>query len=104
MSTTAGVQPQQVSPPAAPTAAAKTTARLLPFSSLTCKYVMAITGLGLTVFVLGHMLGNLQVFLGREVLNHYAHFLKGNPELLWPARIGLLVFFVVHLAMGINLA
>ncbi len=37
-------------------------------------------------------------------MNHYAHFLKSNPEILWPARIGLLVFFVVHLAMGINLA
>jgi succinate dehydrogenase / fumarate reductase cytochrome b subunit len=94
---------QPVSPPAAPAAAAKTSAWQFPLSSLSCKYIMAITGLGLSLFVLVHMLGNLQVFLGREVMNRYAHFLKSNPELLWPARIILLVFFVAHLAMGLSL-
>jgi succinate dehydrogenase / fumarate reductase cytochrome b subunit len=65
--------------------------------------VVAITGLGLTIFVIGHLAGNLQVFLGPEVINRYAHFLKENPELLWPVRIVLLVFFVAHVAVAINL-
>ncbi len=72
-------------------------------STIASKYAVAITGLGLTIFVFAHMLGNLQVFLGREVINHYAHFLKTNPEILWPARIGLLVFFVAHLGLALGL-
>lgn len=76
---------------------------LLPTSTLARKYVMAISGAVLTIFVIGHMLGNMQVFLGRETLNKYAHFLKSNPELLWPARIGLLAFLILHLWMAISL-
>ena len=47
---------------------------------------MALTGVGLVLFVIFHMAGNLQFFLGREAINHYAHVLKTNPEYLWPAR------------------
>ena len=49
------------------------------------------------------MLGNLQIFLGQETLNDYAHFLKSVPELLWAARIGLLTVFVVHVILTILL-
>ena len=34
---------------------------------------MALTGLVLVLFVLGHMLGNLQIFLGADVINAYAY-------------------------------
>jgi succinate dehydrogenase / fumarate reductase cytochrome b subunit len=64
---------------------------------------MAFTGLGLTLFVIAHMLGNFQVFLGREALNGYAAALKHMSSLLWIARIGLLVLFVLHIAYGVNL-
>ncbi len=57
---------------------------------------MAISGCALTGFVVAHMLGNLQFFLGAEQINAYGHFLQSTPELLWPARIGLLVLFVLH--------
>ena len=49
------------------------------------------------------MLGNLQVFLGREVMNHYAETLHGNPGLLWAARIVLLVSVVLHIWAAIQL-
>ena len=65
-------------------------------SSLGKKYLMAITGLGLFGFVVMHMLGNLQVFLGADAINKYAAFLQSTPELLWPARIGLLAMVGVH--------
>lgn len=83
--------------------AAKKTFSLLPTSTLGKKYLVAITGIGLSLFTFFHMAGNMQVFLGPAVLNHYAHFLKSNPEILWGGRIGLLVFFVAHLGMAINL-
>lgn len=65
---------------------------------------MAITGLALFLFVLLHMLGNLQVFLGAEAINRYGAFLQGNVELLWPARIGLLVLVVLHIWAAIKLS
>ncbi|MBM3840756.1 MAG: succinate dehydrogenase cytochrome b subunit [Verrucomicrobia bacterium] len=73
-------------------------------SSLGKKYVMAVSGFCLFGFVIGHMAGNLQIFLGHEgPLNHYAHFLQSTPELLWPARIGLLTLVVLHLWSALKL-
>jgi succinate dehydrogenase / fumarate reductase cytochrome b subunit len=72
-------------------------------SSLGSKYLMAITGLLLIVFVIAHMIGNLLLFLGPDAVNSYAHALKEKPILLWTARIGLLVVFVVHVLLGIRL-
>ncbi len=51
-------------------------------SSLGKKYLMAATGLLLFLFVLGHLAGNLQIFLGPEAINRYGHFLQSNVELL----------------------
>src|SRR5262245_60500086 len=67
------------------------------------KYIVAITGLALTAFVLVHMLGNLQIFLGRDVFNHYAHSLKSMGPLLWIARGGLLAFLLIHLFVSLRL-
>lgn len=64
---------------------------------------MAITGLGLFLFVIGHLVGNLQIFLGPESINRYGHFLQTTPEILWPARIGLLAFVIIHIWTSIAL-
>jgi succinate dehydrogenase / fumarate reductase cytochrome b subunit len=66
-------------------------------SSLGKKYVMAVTGFMLFLFVLGHLAGNLQIFLGPEAINRYGHFLQSNPELIWPARLGLLLMVGLHI-------
>ena len=66
-------------------------------SSLGKKYIMAVTGFFMFLFVLGHLAGNLQIFLGPEAINRYGHFLQSNLELVWPARIILLTFLVLHL-------
>jgi succinate dehydrogenase / fumarate reductase cytochrome b subunit len=60
------------------------------------KAVMAVTGLVLLGFVIGHMLGNLQVYLGPQQLNGYAEKLHAVGPLLWMVRGVLLVAFVVH--------
>jgi succinate dehydrogenase / fumarate reductase, cytochrome b subunit len=65
-------------------------------SSLGIKYVMAVTGFFLFGFVVAHLLGNLQVFLGPEAINRYGQFLQSNVELLWPARLFLLSCVALH--------
>jgi succinate dehydrogenase / fumarate reductase, cytochrome b subunit len=61
------------------------------------KAIMAVTGFVLFGFICGHLLGNLQVFLPPEKLNHYAATLKSLPALLWGARITLLVAVGLHI-------
>lgn len=64
---------------------------------------MALTGLGLFGFVVAHLIGNLQVFLGPEVFNEYAAFLKGLGPLLWIMRGGLLLIFALHVITAFSL-
>lgn len=73
-------------------------------SSLGKKYVMAITGLILFGFVVGHMVGNLQIFLGSDQINAYAVFLQSKPALLWTARIGLLLTVALHIISAVQLS
>lgn len=68
------------------------------------KAIMAVTGIVLFAFVTGHLLGNLQIFLGPDRLNNYAAFLKGNLELLWGTRIVLLICVLAHIVSTIQLA
>src|SRR5437868_2747257 len=68
------------------------------------KYVMAVSGLIMFLFVIAHLAGNLQIFLGAEALNRYGHFLQSNPELIWPARLFLLLMLVLHIWAAIKLS
>jgi succinate dehydrogenase / fumarate reductase cytochrome b subunit len=64
------------------------------------KYVVAVTGAILFFFTIGHMLGNLQIYLpnAQEALANYAKLLHASAELLWAVRLGLLSCFVLHVA------
>ncbi len=72
-------------------------------SSIGRKWVVALTGLALFGFVVGHLIGNLQVFIGPESLNRYGAFLQGLGELLWAVRFGLLAMLVLHIVFTIKL-
>jgi succinate dehydrogenase / fumarate reductase cytochrome b subunit len=72
-------------------------------STIGKKVVMAITGLIGVGFVIGHMLGNLQVFQSAEKFNAYAHFLKSMGGLLWLVRLGLLAAVVLHVIAAYQL-
>ena len=72
-------------------------------STLGKKYVMAVTGIILFLFVVFHMLGNLQIFIGRDQLNGYARLLRVEPLLLWTVRIALLVSVTVHIIAAVQL-
>jgi succinate dehydrogenase / fumarate reductase cytochrome b subunit len=68
-------------------------------SSIGRKVVMATTGVILVGFVIAHMIGNLQVYVGPEAMNDYAvwlrHVLHGAG--LWIARVILLAAVILHI-------
>jgi len=68
------------------------------------KVVMAVTGLILFLFVVGHLLGNLQIFEGPERLNAYSAFLKKTGELLWVVRLVLLFSLVLHIVASVQVS
>src|SRR6476469_1451590 len=68
------------------------------------KIVMAVTGLILFLFIVGHLLGNLQIFDGPERLNAYSAFLKKTGELLWVVRFVLLVSLILHIVASIQVS
>ena len=68
------------------------------------KIVMGLTGIVLVGFVLAHMAGNLQIFLGPDKFNGYSRFLQHDIiELTWLLRAGLLVSVVLHVTSAIQL-
>jgi succinate dehydrogenase / fumarate reductase, cytochrome b subunit len=71
----------------------------LPFWQTTIgkKAIMAVTGFILFGFVVAHLLGNLQIYVSPEQINHYAASLRAVPALLWGTRIILLVAVILHI-------
>lgn len=65
--------------------------------------VMAVTGIIMIGFVVGHLLGNLLVFRGPEKLNSYAAFLRGTGGALWMARLVLLASVILHVVAAVQL-
>jgi succinate dehydrogenase / fumarate reductase cytochrome b subunit len=71
-------------------------------STIGKKILMALTGFVLAGFVLIHMLGNLQFFIGPEAINSYAHHLQTlPPPILWGFRGVLLLSVIIHVWMAI---
>ena len=64
---------------------------------------MAATGVVLIGFVVGHLVGNLQIFLPPAKINAYAHFLESLGVGLWIIRLFLLACLVVHIWVAIQL-
>ena len=72
-------------------------------TSIGKKVVMSATGTLMALFVIGHMIGNLQIFWGPERLNAYAAALKSMPALLWSVRLVMFVTVLVHAMTGLLL-
>jgi succinate dehydrogenase / fumarate reductase, cytochrome b subunit len=68
------------------------------------KVVMAVTGCILFLFVIGHLLGNLLIFAGRERFNEYSAFLHFDDTVLWLVRLVLIVSVVLHITATVQLA
>lgn len=67
------------------------------------KFLTGITGLLLVFFVIFHLMGNLAVFGEANAMNEYSKFLHDLGPLLWVARIGLLIAFILHAWIGISI-
>ncbi|MCL2207093.1 MAG: succinate dehydrogenase cytochrome b subunit [Fibromonadales bacterium] len=77
-------------------------------SSIGKKQVMGATGCCLVLFVLGHMIGNLQLLMldpaaAQAAFNTYSHLLTKSKLLLYVAETGLVVLFGTHLYLAITL-
>src|SRR2546430_9324070 len=66
-------------------------------SSVGRKMLVAVTGVILIFFVIGHLLGNLQIFLGPEWINAYSQHLRDLGPFLWFVRIFLLISVILHI-------
>jgi len=73
-------------------------------SSVGKKMIVALSGIILILFVIGHLLGNLQIFLGPDWINGYSHHLRDLGPILWIIRIFLLTTVIVHIYVTIRLA
>lgn len=67
------------------------------------KLITGVTGLGLAIFALIHMLGNLILFTGAEAYNQYADFLESLGPILYLFEIGLLFFLGLHAMVGVQI-
>jgi succinate dehydrogenase / fumarate reductase cytochrome b subunit len=68
------------------------------------KQVMAVTGLLMFLFIVGHVVGNMKFFFGAEKFDHYSHWLRSILEplvphgwFLWGMRAGLTAAVVLHM-------
>ncbi|MDQ1416250.1 MAG: succinate dehydrogenase / fumarate reductase, cytochrome b subunit [Acidimicrobiaceae bacterium] len=80
-------------------------------TSIGKKMLMAASGLVILLWLIGHMLGNLKVWLNQREFDSYAEFLRrlGEPifphtVFLWLIRVVLTVAFVVHVYLAIDLS
>lgn len=67
------------------------------------KVLMAITGIILIGFLIVHLIGNLQLFIGQEALNKYAETLQSLGLLKWGFRLFLLALAAIHIWKGVVL-
>ena len=67
------------------------------------KVAMALSGLIIVGFVVGHFLGNLNLYRGQEAMDGYAHMLQSLTPVLWGTRLLLLFAFGVHIASAFSL-
>ena len=72
-------------------------------ASIGRKVVMAVTGLLMVLFVVGHLLGNLSIFAGANGINAYAAKLHEMAPVVWITRVVMLVSVVTHLALSIQI-
>jgi succinate dehydrogenase / fumarate reductase cytochrome b subunit len=80
-------------------------------TSVQLKYVMAVTGAVMLLYLVVHMIGNLKIFFGMAAIDTYAAWLRevGEPALphgtvLWLVRVVLLVSVVAHIVSATVLA
>lgn len=72
-------------------------------STIGKKVAMALSGLVMVGFTVGHMLGNLNAYVGEDSFNEYARTLHEAWYILWPTRFVLLAAVGVHVVSAFSL-
>jgi len=72
-------------------------------ASIGRKVLMAVTGAALIGFLIVHLIGNLQIFIGQEQLNKYAETLQSLGALKWGFRLFLVILAAIHVWEGVVL-
>jgi len=72
-------------------------------SSIGLKVLMAVSGLLMSLFLLGHVIGNLAILMSVEAYNEYANFLTGNKPFLYTAEAALIGIVLIHIFAAIAL-
>ena len=67
------------------------------------KVVMAITGLLMVLFVVGHLLGNMSIFAGANGINTYAEKLHAMAPVVWITRVVMGVAVLLHLFISLQI-
>jgi len=73
------------------------------YSIISKKLFLGFSGLVLLMFIIGHLLGNLTFFLGKDAINNYAYFLHHNKALVYTARVFLFINLIIHLYFSITI-
>ncbi len=73
-------------------------------TSIGKKFIVAVTGLIMIFFIIGHLLGNLQIFLGPDWVNGYAEHLRELGPILWLIRGVLFITVILHIYFTVKLA
>jgi succinate dehydrogenase / fumarate reductase cytochrome b subunit len=74
-------------------------------SSIGKKIIVALTGAYLVLFLAGHLVGNMLVFVGREAFNDYAYFLHHmiHGAGIWLFRLVMVGSLLLHVAATVSL-
>lgn len=72
-------------------------------SSVGKKLMMAVTGFGFILFLIGHLIGNLTIYAGKDAFVSYAGHLHSLEPAVRAMEAGLLFFAVVHILTGLIL-
>jgi succinate dehydrogenase / fumarate reductase cytochrome b subunit len=72
-------------------------------SSIGKKFVMAITGISLILFLIVHLAGNFTLYIGEETFNGYVTTLDIVKPLIRVVEVILALIFIFHIYNGIKL-
>lgn len=72
-------------------------------SSIGKKYLMALTGIFLIIFLVIHLVGNLQLYFGKEAFNTYVAVLSSVKPIVRVIELVLALGFFVHILYALRL-
>ena len=67
------------------------------------KILTGITGIGLIIFIIAHLAGNLSLFGEAQAFNRYTMILEGLGWILYVLEAGLAICFLLHAYIGISI-